>query len=72
MFTQEGKKKEILKVGTQGIAAFDLEAMSGKINKGERVTIVGIDNVWPSRGYELLSVSGVHLIECGFDCIIPD
>ena len=62
-----------LKIGTQGIAAYDMEVLSGKkIAKGERVTIVGIDDVQPSRGYELLSTSGVHMIECGFDCIIPD
>lgn len=59
-----------LKIGTQGIAAYDIGIYSAnRIKKGERVTIVGIDN---SRGYELLSTSGVHLIECGFDCIIPD
>lgn len=66
------EKMDTLKVGTQGTAAYDMKALSGKISKGERVTIVGIDDVMPSRGYELLSSSGVHLIECGFDCIIPD
>lgn len=61
-----------LPIGTQGVASHDIEALSGIIKKGERVTIVDIDTVQPSRGYGLLSESGVKIIECGFDCIIPD
>ena len=63
---------EKLEIGTKGVATRNLQALCGEIKKGERVTIVGIDEVYPSRGYELLSDSGVHLIECGFDCIDPD
>jgi len=59
-------------IGTIGIASRDIEAFSGKIQKGARVQIVGIDDVQPSRGYELLDLeTGVKLIETGFDSIIP-
>jgi hypothetical protein len=60
------------RIGTIGIASRDIEALSGKIQKGARVQIVGIDDVQPSRGYELLDLeTGVKLIETGFDSIIP-
>jgi hypothetical protein len=59
-------------IGTIGIASRDIEAFPGKIQKGDRVQIVGIDDVQPSRGYDLLDLeTGVKLIETGFDSIIP-
>ncbi len=63
----------LLKIGTTGVAAHTLSALKGVIPQGERVVIVGIDPVEPSWGYEVQSlVTGLHLIECGFDCVIPD
>lgn len=62
---------EILKIGTKGLASRDLVADSGRIRKGEKITIVGIDEVFPSRGYEVVSENGIRFVECGFDCIIP-
>lgn len=59
-------------IGTVGIASKDIEALSGTIPKGAGVQIVGIDDVQPSRGYELLDLeTGVKLSETGFDSIIP-
>ena len=59
-------------IGTIGIASRDIEALSGKIQKGDRVQIVGIDNIQPSRGYSLLDLeTGLKLTETGFDSIIP-
>ena len=59
-------------IGTIGIASKDIEALSGKIPKGSRVQIVGIDDVQPSRGYDLLDLdTGIKLIETGFDSFIP-
>ena len=66
-------KEKQYKIGTTGIAARDLEAFSGTIKKGDRVQIVGIDEVQPSRGYELLDLdTGLKLSETGFNSIIPD
>ena len=59
-------------IGMVGIAARDIESFRGKINMGDRVQIIGIDNVDPSRGYKLLDLStGVMVIETGFNSIIP-
>ena len=59
-------------IGTVGTAAKDLEALSGKIQKGDRVQIIDIDDAKISRGYALLDLdTGVKLIETGFDSIIP-
>ena len=64
--------KDNYKIGTIGIASKDIEALSGTIPKGARVQIVGIDDVQPSRGYDLLDLdTGLKLIETGFDSIIP-
>lgn len=61
-----------LPIGTTGIAAHDLDCFAGIIKKGARVTITGIDNFCPSRGYELTDEHGFRVIETGFDSIIPD
>jgi len=61
-----------LTVGTTGTAAFDLSSMSCTIKKGSRVTITGIDEVYPSRGYELTDEFGNRITETGFNSIIPD
>ena len=59
-------------IGTIGIASKDIEALSGKIPKGSRVQIVGIDDVQPSRGYDLLDLdTGIKLTETGFNSFIP-
>jgi len=59
-------------IGMVGIAARDIESFRGKINMGDRVQIIGIDNVDPSRGYHLLDLdTGLILKETGFDSIIP-
>jgi hypothetical protein len=59
-------------IGTIGIASRDIETLSGKISKGSRVQIVGIDDFQPSRGYDLLDLdTGIKLIETGFDSFIP-
>ena len=64
--------KKTLPIGTIGIAARDISCMAYTIKKGTRVTITGIDDVQPSRGYELTDEYGNHIIETGFDSIIPD
>lgn len=70
--TEEKEITNNYEIGTIGIASRDIEALSGKINKGDRVQIVGIDDVQPSRGYDLLDLeNGVKLIETGYDSIIP-
>lgn len=61
-----------LPIGTTGTAARDIDCMAGTIKKGARVTITGIDDVYPSRGYELTDEHGFRVIETGFDSIIPD
>lgn len=63
---------QTLPIGTTGIAARDLKCMAFTIKKGTRVTITGIDDIQPSRGYELTDECGRHIIETGFDSIIPD
>lgn len=60
------------RVGTIGVASKDMETFSGKIQKGNRVQIIDIDDVEPSRGYTLMDLdTGVKIIETGFDSIIP-
>ena len=61
-----------LAIGTTGLATRDLKCLAGTIKKGSRVTITGIDDVCPSRGYELTDEHGFRVIETGFDSIIPD
>ena len=61
-----------LPIGTTGTAARDIRCLVATIKKGSCVTITGIDNVYPSRGYELTDEHGNHIIETGFDSIIPD
>ena len=61
-----------LPIGTKGTAARDIDCLACTIKKGSRVTITGIDEVWPSRGYELTDEEGHRIIETGFDSIIPD
>jgi len=69
---QGGQTMKTLPIGTTGIAAHDIHSMSRTINKGSRVTITGIDNVQPSRGYDLTDEHGTCIFETGFDSIIPD
>lgn len=69
---QGGKIMKTLPIGTTGIAARDISCMACTIKKGTRVTITGIDNVQPSRGYDLTDEHGNRIIETGFDSIIPD
>ena len=65
-------REKYYSVGTIGIASKDIEALAGIIPKGAIVQIVGVDDVQPSRGYELLDLdTGVKLIETGFYSIIP-
>ena len=59
-------------LGTIGIASRNIKTFSRKIQKGDRVQIVGIDDFKPSRGYTLLDLeTGVKITETGFDSIIP-
>lgn len=70
--TQGGKIMKTLPIGTTGIAAHDMESMACTIKKGTRVTITGIDEEQPCRGYELTDDQGNRIVETGFASIIPD
>ena len=69
---QGGQTMKTLPIGTTGIAARDFSCMAGTIKKGTRVTITGIDDVQPSRGYDMTDEHGTCILETGFDSIIPD
>ena len=61
-----------LPIGTTGRAAYDIISIACTIKKGSKVTITGIDDMYPSCGYELTDEYGNRVIEAGFYCIIPD
>ena len=65
----ERKKREILPVGTTGIAAKDIESANYTIKKGAKITIIGWEYTY---GYDIRDEFGNRIIEAGFDCIIPD
>jgi len=60
--------KKTLFIGTKGIATQSFWGTS--ISRGDEVTIVGIDDEVPSRGYDLKK--GLEIVrETGFESIIP-
>ncbi len=61
--------KEILPIGTTGVAARDLECANCTIKKGTRITITGWEYMY---GYDVVDEFGNEVIEAGFNCIIPD
>ena len=60
--------KPTLSIGTKGFATRSF--LYTGISKGDEVTIIGIDEEVPSRGYDLKK--GLEVVrETGFDSVIP-
>lgn len=65
-------KSEKSPIGTVGIATSDRILSTGQILKGDRVQIIGVDSMSPSRGYDLLDLeNGFKLCETGYMSIMP-
>ena len=62
-------KREILPIGTTGVATKDMKSEKCTIKKGTKITIIGFEYMY---GYDIKDEFGNTIIEAGFDCIIPE